>query len=389
MVAGVAGGLGPRLGLEPAVLRLAFVVMTVAGGAGVVLYLIAWLVSGEEEGEEAPQEPMRAPSSPMRRVFALGLVVAGLLLLLRETTLWPGDAVMWSVGLGAFGSAILWTKGEDPTAGRLARFASHLPAAPAQALAGLSRAKLALGAVLVIAGMATLLVANTSVETVRNLVFAVTVTIAGLAFILGPWISQLVRQLRAERHERIRSEERAEVAAHLHDSVLQTLALIQRSQTPKEMASLARVQERDLRAWLYGRATQTAGGARMVSGALDEMAGRIERLHRVVVESVVVGDAAMDVPLQALVDAAGEAMTNAAKHAEVDVISVYCEVDEAEVTVYVRDEGRGFDAERRVPDRRGIAGSIIDRIERNGGVAAIRSKPSEGTEVHLVMPRKP
>src|SRR5207237_559230 len=136
----------------------------------------------------------------------------------------------------------------------------------------------------------------------------------GLGLVLGPWIYELFRQLASERRQRIRSEERAEVAAHLHDSVLQTLAMIQRAASSDEMTSLARGQERELRAWLYGASPGVRPGTDTLHAALDEMAGRMERLHRVLVDTVVVGDVDMDERMRALVDAAAEATHNAGKH---------------------------------------------------------------------------
>ncbi|MGH2792826.1 MAG: sensor histidine kinase, partial [Actinomycetota bacterium] len=191
-------------------------------------------------------------------------------------------------------------------------------------------------------------------------------------------------QLATERRERIRSEERAEVAAHLHDSALQTLAMIQRAQTPQEMVTLARVQERELRAWLYGR---ERNGADTLSRAVDEMASRVEGLHKVKVETVVVGDLMLDDRPRALVDALGEATTNAAAHSGASSVAVYVEVGSDSVTAYVRDEGKGFDASAVPADRRGIAESIVGRMQRHGGTATVSSEPTVGTEVRLVIPR--
>jgi signal transduction histidine kinase len=316
----------------------------------------------------------------------VALVTAGAMLLLREVGVWFGDALAWSVGLASFGSAILWTKADDSGRARFAKLASRIPRSPADAMAGRSKGRLAVGALLVVAGMGTFLAANTSWSAMRNVAFAVMVTVVGLGLILGPWIYELFRQLTSERRERIRSEERAEVNAHLHDSVLQTLAMIQRAPSPQEMASLARGQERELRAWLYGR---SRNGSDTLSAALDETAARVEAMHKVAVDTVVVGDLAMDDGLRALVDAAGEAMNNAAKHSGAKAISVYAEVSDDSIGVYVRDEGSGFDASAVAPGRRGIAESIVGRMERNGGAATIQSVPAEGTEVHLVMPRRP
>ena len=178
------------------------------------------------------------------------------------------------------------------------------------------------------------------------------------------------------------------MAAHLHDSVLQTLALIQRSRSAPDMAALARIQERDLRTWLYGRTRTSPNGQELLSAAIDGVAGRIERMHRVAVEVVVVGDAPVDDRLRAVLDAAGEAMNNAAKHSGASVVSVYVEVGPEAVNLYVRDEGTGFDSARLPPDRRGIADSIVRRMERHGGLASVASGASTGTEVHLRMPRR-
>jgi signal transduction histidine kinase len=399
VVAGVAGGLGERLGVDPVVIRLAFVVLAFAGGAGLLLYLFAWLVAAEPEpgGPAGDQATRRAPpaGSVGTRAVAVGLVVAGLLLLLREARLWLGDGLVWPVALAAFGSAVIWTRGDALSRARLARVASRLPRTAVEpVLTGWApRGRLVLGILLVVVGMGTFLAANDALAAARDVAAAMLVTVTGLGLILGPWVWRLARQLADERRERIRSEERTEMAAHLHDSVLQTLALIQRAGEPQEMVSLARGQERELRAWLYGQARggrdrRERNGADLLSTALDEAAARVERLHRVTVESVVVGDCSMDDRLRALVDAAGEAMNNAAKHSGARAVSVYAEVGPEAVNLYVRDEGRGFRPNRLRAGRRGIAGSIRGRMDRHGGTATITSEPNQGTEVHLVLPRR-
>ena len=169
------------------------------------------------------------------------------------------------------------------------------------------------------------------------------------------------------------------------NSVLQTLAMIQRAPGSEEMTTLARAQERELRSWLYGRAPTGDADFRE---SLDAMAARIEQGHRVAIETVVVGDAPVDERARALIDAVGEAATNAAKHSGVRTISIYAEVAGDAIDVYVRDEGKGFDVGEHAPDRRGIAESILGRMERNGGTTTISSSPAEGTEVHLRLPRR-
>ncbi|MEX2556667.1 MAG: PspC domain-containing protein [Actinomycetota bacterium] len=386
VVAGVAGGLAERLGIDAILIRLAFVVLAFAGGFGIVAYLVAWLIGGEDRPARAGAAvAARERRSGLRVVVSVAMIVTGLLLLLREVGLWLGDALVWSAALAAFGSAIIWTRGDDAGRARFARLASRLPLSPADALAGRSKSRIAAGAFLVLAGMITFLAANTSLRSVGNVAFAVVVTVAGVSLILGPWIYGLFTQLATERRERIRSEERAEVAAHLHDSALQTFAMIQRAQSPQEMVTLARVQERELRAWLYGR---ERNGADTLSRAVDEMASRVERLHRVAVETVVVGDVSpMDDRLRALVDALGEATANAAAHSGASVVSVYVEMAPDTITAYVRDEGSGFDLSSLPVDRRGISESIVGRMQRHGGTAVVTSEPSSGTEVRLVIPR--
>jgi signal transduction histidine kinase len=175
------------------------------------------------------------------------------------------------------------------------------------------------------------------------------------------------------------------MAAHLHDSVLQTLALIQRADDPREMVSLARGQERELRTWLYGGSIRPVPGS--LSAALDEVAAEVEAAHRTRVEVVLVGECEVDDRVRALVDACREAMVNAARHSGARGVSVYVEVEDDEVTAFVRDQGVGFSRTSVPSDRHGIRESIEGRMERNGGVAVIESEPGRGTEVRLRIPR--
>lgn len=219
------------------------------------------------------------------------------------------------------------------------------------------------------------------------MLLAALVAIGGLALLAGPWVWGLGRALVEERSSRIRTEARAEMAAHLHDSVLQTLALIQRAPAEREMVSLARTQERELRAWLYDRAP--ANPNTRLRDAIDEMAGRVEREQHVKVEAVVVGDAPLDDRLRALVAACGEATLNAARHSGASEISVFVEVEDDAVSAFVRDHGIGFDPGQVAADRRGIADSIVGRLEGQGGSARVESRSGSGTEVALRLPRKP
>lgn len=401
VVAGVAAGLADRLGVDHIVIRLAFVVLAFAGGTGLLLYLVLWLVTAERTSPSPT--PAADPATRTRKSLAVALVVVGVLLLLRASGLWFGDPVVWPVAVAAFGSAVIWARADG--GGRPARSrrwsASARPGPPPvpsarpaprrhpveAVFAGpVSRGRILAGGLLVAGGMAGFLAANDALAALRSVGVAIAVTMTGGALIFGPWIQRLAGQLGEERRQRIRSEERAEVAAHLHDSVLQSLALIQRASSPQEMSALARAQERDLRAWLFGYGAAGEDGAGSLRAAVEELAGRVERMQHVPVEAVVVGDCPVDERVRALVDAMGEATTNAARHAGASSISLYAEVEPEAITAFVRDQGRGFDPERVPGDRRGIAESIRGRMERAGGAASIESGPGRGTEVRLRLP---
>jgi len=351
-----------RLGVDAILVRLGFVVLASAGGFGVALYLVLWALSVPEPDRDRSAPPLAAGA---RAIVALGAILAGTLLLLREVGVWFGDPVVVSVALGAAGSGVIWARRPETGGREKLRLAGGLP--------------------LIVAGVVVLLQTSEALAAVKAVTFAILVTVAALGLLFGPWIWRLGRQLAAERRERIRSQERAEVAAHLHDSVLQTLALIQRNRDPARMASLARTQERELRAWLYGAGRLTVQPEESLRAALEDAAARVEDQLLVPVEVVMVGDCRLDAGLRALVEAAGEAIHNAAKHSGASSVSVYGEVQEALVRVYVRDEGRGFDLAAVPPDRKGIAESIRRRLHRNGGAVAIVTAQDEGTEVRLRM----
>ncbi len=218
----------------------------------------------------------------------------------------------------------------------------------------------------------------------RHALGGIVLVVAVLVVVVGPWFLRLARSLSFERAARIREQERAEVAAHLHDSVLQTLALIQtRAGETREVAALARRQERELRRWLFERPRADAGDS--LRAAMERVAVEVEERHRMPIETVFVGDCQLDAPLEALVQAAREALTNAAKFAGSEHVDLFCEVRPGRVEVFVRDRGLGFDPDAIAPDRRGVRDSIIGRVTRYGGLASVHSAPGEGTEVELVV----
>ena len=385
VIGGVAAGVGRHLGIDSLVVRIVFVALAFAAGFGVVVYLLLWLLAPIDDVDEAvPATRRELPRPTAQQALGIGLILTGVLTLFLVTGLWLGWQLGWPVSLAAIGFAVLWARSTDEGRGRWdpASFRSPLEAI----VSGRASApRVLFGSALIVGGLAVFLAATTSLSAAANVVLAVIVTIGGLALLAGPWFWRLAGQLMDERNSRIRSEARAEMAAHLHDSVLQTLALIQRSQEPREMVSLARTQERELRAWLFGRAPSIRGVR--LRDAIDSMAGRIERSRQVRVEAIVVGDLELDEGLRALVAACSEATLNAAKHSGADEVSVFVEVEDEQVSAFIRDEGVGFDASAVPGDRRGIGESILRRMERLGGSAEIRTEPGRGTEVVLRLPR--
>ena len=251
-------------------------------------------------------------------------------------------------------------------------------------------ARVVVGLLVGAGGIAVLVEGHTTVAALRPVGGAVLV-IAAAVVIFGPWWLSLVRDLIAERQARALAEERAQMAAHVHDSVLQTLALIQRSSDdPQQVVRLARAQERELRAWLFeGRPPGGVGeDATMLAEGVGLLQRQVEADHGIAVQVVLVGDCPLDDALRALLDAAREATVNAAKWSGADQVSIYAEVETDTVMVYVRDRGRGFDPEAVPEDRQGIAQSIRARVARFGGLAVVRSAPGEGAEVQLSVPRR-
>jgi signal transduction histidine kinase len=383
VLAGVAHGLAEHLRLPPTSVRIAFAVLTVFNGFGVILYGAFWVFV--PLAPVAHRRSLRPRPGDLGRAVAAGLIGLGLLLLLRRSALIGPNLFVVPLLLGGAGLAVIWRQADDTQRARWLAVSSRIGGVGS----GQSRLAAALriggGAVLVGAGVALFLVLSGQWGAARNALLAILVVLVGVALLTGPWWYRLVADLGTERRERIRSQERAELAAHLHDSVLQTLALIQRHvDSPREVARLARGQERELRSWLY---RPEAREEARLAAALETAAAEVEDAYAVQVEAVVVGDADVDDRFAALVQATREALVNAARHAEVTEVSLYAEVEPERVSVFVRDRGVGFDSAAVPDDRHGVRGSIVGRMERHGGTAAIRSTPGAGTEVELTMTR--
>lgn len=364
LVGGVCAGLAAALGLEPAVVRVAAIVLAVTG-AGLPLYGIGYLVMPEGVTEPRSDDT----STEVRKAIGLALVVIGVVSTQASLGLAPPPAVVWPVvvvGLGV--GVVVWQTNW--------RFGSTR----GEAL------RIAAGILVVGAGITALVAGNISFDAVRSSLLATGLVVGGLALIVGPWIAVVLRDRAEERRRRVHADARADMAAHLHDSVLQTFALIQRTDDPRRISQLARQQERELRRWLY--ADSDDPGATTFKSSIETTAATVEDRFDVTVSTVVVGDTAMAPSIEALVAATGEAVTNAAKWSGRDQVSVFAEVEDDGVRVFVRDTGTGFDPTSVAPDRLGVRESIVGRMERTGGTATITSSPGGGgTEVELFVPR--
>jgi signal transduction histidine kinase len=288
---------------------------------------------------------------------------------------------LWPLALAGIGAALIWLRADEEQRERLR---SNVERVTPARRAGL--VQLVLGGVLVVVGLIAFGIGGVGLSEAGTLLASVAVTVVGIALVVSPFALRVRRERDAERRARIRSEERAELAAGLHDSVLQSLALIQRSaDDPAAVSRIARAQERDLRRWLYPAATPSASSFRT---ALEGAAAEVEDSGDVRVELVCVGDVPLDSGLSALVRASREAMSNAARHAGVDTVSVFAEASDAQVVVHVRDRGAGFEVDSIPDDRMGVRESIIGRVERHGGRATVTSATGTGTRIELVMPRE-
>jgi signal transduction histidine kinase len=372
VIGGVAAGTAAHLRQDPLIVRVAFVVLSTAF-IGIVAYAALWLTMPvAQPGTPEAAAPVGVGWRPRNRREVIGLVVAAVVAagLLGQVAGSASNALVVPLILVGVGLAVIWRQ---------------LDTDRTLAVPG-ARWVLAGGAALAAGGVVLLLATTGQLAAARNGFAATLVILTGLVLATAPVWRRLLDSRAEERAARIRSEERAAVAAHLHDSVLQTLALIQRhAEEPQSVSRLARSQERELRAWLYEPEVVRQGGtwAGLVAGIVAD----VEADHALTVDPVVVGDAPVDDALAALGAAAREALVNAAKHSGATSADLYTEVTTERVSVFVRDRGKGFDPATVPDDRRGLRDSVSGRLTRLGGTAEIRSAPGEGTEVELVLPR--
>jgi signal transduction histidine kinase len=386
VVAGVAAGIAAHLGASVVLVRVAFVVLAAFNGLGALLYAAFWAV--------LPMPPhVRSSRRNVNQLFSFLALGVGMVLLVLMVKPTEGiQAVIgWLAAVIALGAGIIWHQA-DPK--RRERWSATVPGMPWLGAVMDNNRKSYLvrfigGGLLVVVGIIGAFVVGVPLAgaTLASIGYGLgfaAVALAGVGLALAPLLYRMFTQLSTEREARVREQERAELAAMVHDQVLHTLALIQRNAGDlKEVQRLARGQERTLRNWLY---KPTASPTEKFGAALEEASAEVEDTFAIAVETVVVGDLDVDERVAAIVAAAREALVNAAKHAKVETVSLYAEVEPDCVSVFVRDRGIGFDLTAVESDRHGVRGSILARMQRHGGKAEIRSTPGDGTEVRLSLP---
>lgn len=395
-LAGVASGLAAHLDWPVGVVRLGFIALTLVHFLGVAVYALLWVVlPGARGPREAPglEAARRTGMRPGTKqgwtrdaapAIALTVLAVGLVWLTTSMGWGLSSTILWPAVFAMAGIALVWRQAdlaededeEDPNIASWLR-----PLVRTGGWLGVTRLVTGLG--LVALGVALVAASQIGADRLPAVLGLSLLLVVGTLIAAAPWMYRWRRSLSRAREEKLVADARADMAAHLHDSVLQSLALIQRQAgDPRAVTAIARRQERELRQWLYG---EQSTAPESVQAALLADAAGIEAERGAPIEVVAVGDAPLTDSTEALVAAAREAMVNAAKHSGADKIDVFLEVDEGEIEVFVRDRGVGFDLDHIDADRLGVRRSIIARMERHGGRARIRSAPGEGTEIRLTM----
>jgi signal transduction histidine kinase len=390
LAGGVASGVAAWRGFNVTTVRIVFVLIAlVSTGWCVPVYVAAWLLVPAADEDTSIGSRARSDSrgialaAALASLLALGLLIAGAL----NDGWFAGWA--WPQLISVAGLVLIWRNATPQEQATLRRLAEPLGAAAGPARPGRRSAiRLTIAGVLIIGGAAWLTTMHASLALLRPL-GGVVLVIAGIVLALGPWWLRIARDLVLERQAKERAEERAEIASRIHDSVLQTLALIQRrADDPQKVVQLARMQERELRSWLFeGRSPNEADAGSTFASGVRQIQQDVEARYGVPVEAVTVGDCELDENLNALLAAAREATVNAAKWSGASVISLFAEVEPAEVSLVVRDRGQGFDPDAVPQDRKGLTESIHGRMARRGGTVNLSTAPGEGTKVSLKMAR--
>jgi len=381
-VAGVARGLAEHLGLPVGIVRAGFVVLAIAGGIGLVLYAILWAVlplAPETDGDQDARQGI-----DLTRLLALAALGLGVALLLVAFGVNVLGGMLVPLIVGAVGAALVWQQADADQRAEWSSTATRAARQTAGSTAKAGRWRIFAGVGLMVLGIVGVLVSRAGLNAAVQALATAVLLVGGIGLVVFPWFYRRWREQANQRRALIRSEERADIAAHVHDSVLQTLTLIQRNAADaKEVTRLARLEERALRSWLYA---PEGDPTRTFAARLQRDAAEVESAYGATLDVITVGDGLIDVPISALLAATREAMVNAARHGGGSA-SVYAEIGDETAEVFVRDRGRGFDVSAVPEDRHGLRESVIGRMQRAGGTADVVSDAETGTEVRLRIPR--
>jgi signal transduction histidine kinase len=388
VIAGVCSGVSQATGIDITFVRLGFIFLGLVNGISVFFYVLAWLVV--PLSSESTNIYSRAIKDRRGIRLAVATVPAFIVLQFVVSVLHIGylGFFSWPVFIALALGILIWRNASDQE-----RTWINSDVAPMLQSGGIHSGwkliiRIGLGVALAVGGIITLVLGHASVAALRPVGGAI-LLMAAIVVVLGPWWLSLLRDLVQERQARALAEERANMAAHVHDSVLQTLALIQRSvEDPQNVIRLARAQERELRAWLFeGRPPGSPGeDATMLGEGISLLQRHVEADHGITVHVVLVGDCVLTDGSRALLSAAQEATVNAAKWSGEEEVSLYAEVELNAINLFVRDRGHGFDPTTVPDDRQGIAQSMKARMARYGGTVSIRSSPGNGAEVEFSLP---
>jgi signal transduction histidine kinase len=391
VLGGVCAGLALRLGLRETLVRIGFVMLAAVFGLGLIVYMLMWLGT-PRVGEDQSIGLRLANKKREAEAFLLSVAVVIILLIgLYSLDLRATAAYAWSVLLSALGVGAIWRGASLDERRQLSSIIGDSPFEGTGSARGWRSIVLRVvpGVAMAVVGLEILGQVGGTWRSFVPVILGSAALVVGILILLAPWWLQTARALTRERRDRVRAEERATMAAHIHDSVLQTLTLIERvAANEDEVVRLARAQERALRQWLFDPRSPTEDAGSTLASLAREIEQDVEGSYGVRVELVVVGDCPVDDDVVALAAAGKEAAINAAKWSGAGVVSIFVEVESHQVTMFVRDTGVGFDPAAIAGDRHGIALSIRQRMGQHGGEAVVKSEPGSGTEVQLTLPLK-
>jgi signal transduction histidine kinase len=392
LLGGVCSGFARRLGISTRSVRIFTVILALFFALGVAAYMTLWILLPRQG--EATSILTRTVNDRRDKEILFAVAIAVLTLLIAFITMGVGlpGVTLWFLALCCLAAVMVWRGASNDEKESLSQLSTDLAKLRIGRNDGWRAVALrtGFGIVFIIWGISLMSRVSGENGAAKFVLGGACALVLGLFVLFAPWWIRTFQDLSTERRARMRAQDRADMAAHVHDSVMQTLSLIQRAaDDPQEVTRLARQQERDLRSWLANpeKFGAQSTSSRTLSQSILDVESEVEDNYGVSVDAVIVGDAPLDDSLLALIAACREATLNAAKWSGTREVAVFVEVEHDKVSVFVRDTGCGFDPTAVAADRQGVTGSIIERMRRHGGTATITSSPETGTEVELQLPR--